>query len=93
MWSDLIDERVKGFRYADEPHRFRMLSTENFLFEGHHSQHHLLLEEGVWVCDCNAYQRTGILRGGNWCRHTIALERILANRYSNALAPSLMGVG
>jgi hypothetical protein len=78
MFWDTIEERIKGFAYATEPQRLLLVAEDQAIFEGGHESHILLCVDGTWTCDCKAYAASCRLPGGDWCRHTVALERILA---------------
>jgi hypothetical protein len=77
MYWDTIEERIKGFAYAKEPQRLYLVTANQAIFEGRHEMHILLYVNGVWTCDCAAYESLKALPGDSWCRHTIAVERIL----------------
>lgn len=89
MYWNAYDERIKGFTYAEEPHRLRIITPNLMVFDGRHSLHFLLFVEGRgWACDCEAYWRNCVLPYGGWCRHTIAAERILASQALEAWLPA-----
>ncbi|HLF29017.1 MAG TPA: hypothetical protein VJG32_22040 [Anaerolineae bacterium] len=75
LW-DQIEERIKGFEYATQPDRLAVLSTGDMAFCGNHRLHILTPSANGWACNCETYWRFLLL--GGWCRHTVAVERILA---------------
>lgn len=91
MYWDMYDERIKGFDYAREPHRLRVIASDLVALEGHHSWHFLELADGCgWVCDCHTYWKNCEIPYGGWCRHTIAVERILSVQAVEACVPALV---
>ena len=77
MISDIFEERIKGIRYSKEPWRPILLNNSQAIFRGRHQNHTLLFVNGAWQCDCDAWKRLSAAQLGTWCRHTIALQRIL----------------
>lgn len=88
MYWDAYDERIKGFVYAEQPHRLRQIAPDLFVFEGRHSWHLLRFDNSRWVCYCDAYWRHCVLPYGGWCRHTVAAERILATYIADVHLPA-----
>jgi hypothetical protein len=79
MYWDMIDERIKGFTYAHQSERLISLKHREVIFAGKEHLHTLVNIEGTWHCDCAAYAESYKTSKKPWCRHTIALERILAS--------------
>ena len=80
MFWDTTEECVKGFAYATEPKRLLQVVEDQAIFEGRHVMHTLArVNGGTWTCDCAAYRLRSsyISSSSGWCRHVIALERIL----------------
>jgi len=77
MLSDQIEERLKGFAYAHEPGRVIVFDEAHATFHGRHSVHTLRLYAGGWRCDCRMWHALQHAYGTGWCRHSLALERIL----------------
>jgi SWIM zinc finger len=75
MLSEYIEEWVKGFRYSGQPERLVILASGRISFKGNHKSHILMATANGLTCDCDAFQR--FLPLGGWCRHTIAVNRIL----------------
>ncbi len=74
LW-DQIEERIKGFEYAAQPGRITILGNGDIMFDGKHRPHLITWTRRGWCCDCDTYWR--FLPLGGWCRHIIAVERIL----------------
>ncbi len=87
MYWDIIEERIKGFDYAKEPQRLCLNVANQATFEGRHKIHILSHVNDVWTCKCFAYQSLKVLPGNSWCRHTIAVERILNALEASACPP------
>ncbi len=77
MLSDQIEERIKGLAYAHEPGRVILFDGERATFHGRHSVHTLRLYADGWLCDCGMWSALQHAYGTGWCRHTLAVERIL----------------
>ena len=77
MFSDTLEERIKGILYSREP--WRLIAIDGYLavFLGKHRKHIILFVDGECQCNCAAWRQAVIGHGG-WCRHTIACQRILA---------------
>ena len=76
-YDTVIDERVKGFQYAQQPDRLQHINENAVSFLGNHSLHTLCRTESGWKCNCNKYQ---LVAGCNYeppfCAHVIAVERL-----------------
>ena len=68
----MIGKIEKAKRYAEQRDRIKF-ETLRVTFEGENNPHTVLLENGVWQCDCDFFQSRGR------CSHTMALEIILQN--------------
>ncbi len=82
MLSDLTEERIKGILYAQETQRLIIADDRRAILSGHHRNHVLVSVDGEWNCQCTAWQAQFLGRGSGWCRHTIAVERILTALHS-----------
>ncbi len=78
MFSDQYEETLKGIMYSQEPQRLSALPGCRATLNGHHRNHELVLVDGEWHCGCSAWHTQFLGRGTGWCRHTIAVTRILA---------------
>jgi hypothetical protein len=70
MDSGMIGKIEKAILYSQEPERIKF---EGFkvTFEGDHTQHQIVYNQGEWSCDCKFYQSRGV------CSHIMTLERVL----------------
>jgi hypothetical protein len=90
MLSDQFEETVKGILYAQEPERLIVADDYRAILSGHHRNHVLIIVDGEWHCGCSAWQTQFLGRGTGWCRHTIAVIRILAALHArNAALPQV----
>ena len=77
MFSGLI-ERLWGFIYSRDARRLWWTdNSHQVIFRGNHELHILLFTEGVWQCDCETYENRTAAERSAWCRHSIAIQRIL----------------
>ena len=76
MFSDNIEERIKGWDYAAEPKRLWQINDHAAIFHGKHQDHMLIFVNEIWQCDCVAWEARDEAGLAPWCRHTIALEYI-----------------
>ncbi len=88
MLSDQFEEIMKGIMYSQEPQRLIAADNCRAILNGHHRNHVLVFVGGEWHCSCDAWQTQYLGRGTGWCRHTIAVTRILtAAKNGTALVP------
>jgi hypothetical protein len=78
MFSDQSEETMKGIMCSQEPQRLIVIDECREILNGHHRNYVLVFIGGEWHCGCSAWQAQFLGRGIGWCRHTIALTRILA---------------
>jgi hypothetical protein len=77
MFSDQIDERIKGIAYSHEPDRVILFGQNRATFRGRNGVYALKYMSGEWECNCNMWGWLPHGDGLRWCRHTMALERML----------------
>jgi len=77
MFSDQLEDTAKGILYAREPWRLNLIDDRQAIFQGRHRNHALLYIDGIWHCDCAAWERQVRARFDPRCCHTNALIRIL----------------
>jgi len=77
MSGNVAGEIIMGVLYSKEPKRFNLLNNRQAIVKGNHQNHILLSIDGVWQCDCEAWERRASAELYPWCRHTMALQRIL----------------
>ncbi len=77
MNSNELREQIQGFLYSQEPWRLLTIDDRRAIISGHHRNHVLVFVDGEWNCACAAWWTHFIGRGTGWCRHTVALTRIL----------------
>ena len=72
MQSSLIGKIEKARRYAQEPDR---VTFTNFSvkFRGENSDYETAYSDGKWHCTCSFFAGSG-----QYCTHTMAVERMLA---------------
>lgn len=87
FYSDLQDERIKGFNYATEPDRILVIGHDVVKFRGHQQQYLLRHVESEWICNCTRFQEIRSAGYAPFCRHVIGTERILEAQTSNTLRP------
>jgi hypothetical protein len=78
MLSDQFEETMKGIMYSREPRRLVAADDCRAILNGHHRNHVLVFIDDEWHCECSAWRTQFLGRGTGWCRHTIAVTRILA---------------
>jgi hypothetical protein len=78
-YDTVIDERVKGFQYAQQPGLVTMINETEARFVGSYVPHTLLYTSTGWKCDCDKYQ---LIANSDYpspyCAHVIAVERFVA---------------
>lgn len=74
LWDQLM-EWIKGFYYAARPKRLMIQRNGILIFRGHHRVHVITPSTDGLICDCETFWR--FLPWGGWCRHTVAIQRIL----------------
>jgi hypothetical protein len=77
MLSDQYEERIKGIIYSHEPDRVILFDQNRATFRGRNDVYNLRLESDDWKCNCDMWGWLPHGDGPRWCRHTLALERIL----------------
>lgn len=82
MLSDQNEERIKGFVYAHEPDRVILFGQNRAPFRGRNGVYTLKFVSGEWECNCEMWGWLPHGDGPRWCRHTIALERLLSEAES-----------
>jgi hypothetical protein len=70
MDSGLIGKIEKAKKYAEQRDRFH-IDNLTVTFNGDNNPHKIMLQNGVWKCDCDFFGTRGR------CSHTMALERIM----------------
>jgi hypothetical protein len=78
MLSDQNEERIKGFIYSHEPDRVILFGQNRATFRGRNGVYALKFVSDEWECNCNMWGRLPHSDGPCWCRHTLALERMLS---------------
>jgi hypothetical protein len=66
----MIGKIEKAKKYAEQRDRFHVEALK-ITFNGDNNPHTIMLNNGIWQCDCDFFQTRGR------CSHTMALERIL----------------
>ncbi|MBI2919294.1 MAG: hypothetical protein HYY01_15070 [Chloroflexi bacterium] len=79
MQSSLIGKIEKARRYAQERDRVRIREL-TLDFRGDHSNYTLSYSSGSWRCQCSFFLSHGT------CSHTMALERVLGDLLTHAVA-------
>lgn len=77
MFNDLINARIKGKIYAEQPERIKPTneSKTKINFAGNHSKHQLSYSHRHgWQCDCRFFQQFSSTSLLAFCPHTIATE-------------------
>lgn len=77
MLSDQYDERIKGIIYSHEPQRVILFDQSQAIFRGNNDVYTLSRLADEWRCNCAMWGRLPRVNGLRWCRHTLALERML----------------
>lgn len=72
MQSSLIGKIEKAKRYAQEPDRVTFGSF-SVKFRGNNGDNETGFADGKWHCTCMSFAKSG-----EFCTHTMAMERILA---------------
>jgi hypothetical protein len=72
MQSSLIGKIEKARRYAQEPDRVTF-TTFAVKFHGESSDYETSYKDGAWHCTCSFFAGSG-----QFCTHTMAVERILS---------------
>ena len=72
MQSSLIGKIEKAKRYAQEPDRVTF-DTFFVKFRGENSDYETSYDKSQWHCTCSFFATSG-----QFCTHTMAMERILA---------------
>ncbi len=77
MNSNELREQIQGLLYSQEPWRLITIDSCHAVLYGCNCNHVLVFVGGEWNCRCSAWQAQFLGRGTGWCRHTVALLRIL----------------
>lgn len=81
MYWDIYEARIKGFGYAAEPEKYvEWVDANHVLLKGHHAEHTLTRVDGVWLCNCDFFNRRVCCGLAPYCCHTIAVERASTTR-------------
>jgi predicted nucleic acid-binding Zn finger protein len=77
MWSERVTQVYKAILYAQEPHRFQMLTDTEFVVVGDNNTHRVWQNGAGLQCTCEYFQRTHNVFHD--CCHIMALERMRTN--------------
>lgn len=86
-YDTVLDERIKGFQYAQQPGLVHMVNDVEAHFLGGHVPHTLLRTNSGWRCDCAKYN---LIANSDYpspyCAHVIAVERFVACSETRSMA-------